>query len=67
LFLFVAGARKIPAAESALIGTLELVLSPLWVWLLFQEQPTPPTFLGGALILVVVLWHTGRDWIAAAP
>ena len=31
--LFTAGARLIPAAETSLIGMIETVLGPLWVWL----------------------------------
>jgi drug/metabolite transporter (DMT)-like permease len=38
-FLFVAGVRRIPPAEAGLIATVEIVLAPLWVWLLFAENP----------------------------
>src|SRR5438445_324057 len=37
--LFMAGARWIPAAQSALVGMLETVLGPLWVWLVLNERP----------------------------
>src|SRR5438094_7862681 len=37
--LFMAGARSIPAAQSALVGMLETVLGPLWVWLVLNERP----------------------------
>ena len=33
LAMFVTGARLIPAALAALVGTLEPVLGPVWVWL----------------------------------
>src|SRR5256885_11519679 len=36
--LFLNGARLIPVAQSALIGMLETVLGPLWVWLVLEEQ-----------------------------
>ena len=39
LILFTAGARLIPAAQAGLITLLEVVLGPLWVWLIYREQP----------------------------
>jgi len=56
--LFMAGARLIPAAQSALIGMLETVLGPLWVWLLLSERPRAATLAGGALILAALLANT---------
>jgi drug/metabolite transporter (DMT)-like permease len=50
-----------PPAEAALIGTMEIVLTPFWVWLMFSEQPPVATFFGGAVILGAVLWHTAID------
>jgi drug/metabolite transporter (DMT)-like permease len=62
LVLFLAGAKRMPPAEAALIGTIEIVLTPFWVWLLFSEQPPIATFFGGAIILGAVLWHTAIDF-----
>jgi drug/metabolite transporter (DMT)-like permease len=56
--LFMAGARLIPAAQSALVGMLETVLGPLWVWLVLSEQPGVATLVGGALILAALLANT---------
>ena len=56
--LFMAGARLIPAAESSLIGMLETVLAPLWVWLVLGERPGPAALTGGALILAALLVNT---------
>jgi drug/metabolite transporter (DMT)-like permease len=53
--LFMAGARLIPAAESALIGMLEIVLGPLWVWLVLSERPGAASLAGGVVILAAVL------------
>jgi drug/metabolite transporter (DMT)-like permease len=53
--LFMAGARLIPAAESSLIGMLEIVLGPLWVWLVLDERPGTASLAGGALIFAAVL------------
>jgi len=37
--LFALGARYLPAVETALIGSLDAPLAPLWVWLAFDETP----------------------------
>ena len=58
LVLFIIGARHLPPAESALIGTTEVVMTPVWVWLLFSEQPPVATMIGGTVILAAVLWYT---------
>jgi drug/metabolite transporter (DMT)-like permease len=61
LILFTAGARLIPAAQAGLITLLEIVLGPLWVWLLYREDPGIPTLVGGAVILAAVLLHALAD------
>jgi len=62
--LFMAGARLIPAAESSLIGMLETVLGPLWVWLVLSERPAAASLTGGALILAALLVNTVVDLIS---
>lgn len=57
LGLLVVGARLLPAVETALIGTLEGPLAPLWVWLAFGETPGRQTLVGGALVIIAVLGH----------
>jgi drug/metabolite transporter (DMT)-like permease len=48
------GGRLIPAAEVALITLLEVVLGPLWVWLVLSERPGVATFIGGVVVLAAV-------------
>lgn len=55
--LFLAGSRRIPAAESALIVALDLVFGPSVVWAAFGEAPTREGLIGGAIVLVAVLGH----------
>jgi len=59
--LFMAGARLIPAAQSSLIGMLETVLGPLWVWLALNERPGAASLTGGALILAALLANAVID------
>ncbi len=50
-----AGARHLPASESALISALETPLGPLWAWLIFTELPALETVIGGAIILTAII------------
>lgn len=62
LAMFVTGARLLPAALAALIGTLEPVLGPLWVWLVHHEVPSERTLAGGAVVFLALLTHLYLDW-----
>jgi drug/metabolite transporter (DMT)-like permease len=62
LALFATGARLIPAAFAALLGTLETVLGPLWVWLIHDETPSTRTILGGAVIFAALIVHIGMEF-----
>ena len=55
--LFLRGARRIPAAMSGLILTLDIVLSPYWVWIFYNERVDLLTFVGGAIVMVAVAGH----------
>lgn len=55
--LFVFGARRVTPVETALIGALEVPITPLWVWLVFDETPSGATLTGGALVLLAVVGH----------
>jgi drug/metabolite transporter (DMT)-like permease len=63
--MFMIGARLIPAAESALLGMLETVLGPVWVWLVLNERPATGTMVGGALILGALLANTLIDLVTS--
>jgi drug/metabolite transporter (DMT)-like permease len=45
------GLRAVTAQEAVAIGLIEPVLMPLWVFLVWGEQPAWWTFVGGTLIL----------------
>ncbi len=70
LVLYTLGSRIVPAAELALLSSIEVVLAPVWVWLFLNETADRNTLVGGAFILVAVLWNgasrTRRSATAAA-
>jgi drug/metabolite transporter (DMT)-like permease len=49
--LLVLASRALLAPEIALLGLLEVVLGPLWVWLGAGEEPARSTLVGGAVVL----------------
>lgn len=65
LAMFAMGARLIPAALAALIGTLEPVLGPVWVWLVHGEVPSDRTVIGGSVVFVALFVHLLLDFLRA--
>jgi drug/metabolite transporter (DMT)-like permease len=61
MVMFTTGARMIPAAEAALLSTLETILGPIWVWIIFAENPGERTILGGLVVLAALVVHTLLD------
>lgn len=62
LAFFATGARLIPAAFAALLGTFETLLGPVWVWLVHAEVPSGRTILGGAVVFAALLVHIGLEF-----
>ena len=54
MVLYELGSRVVPAAESARLSNIEVMLAPLWVWLFLGETASSATFMGGAILLVAV-------------
>ncbi len=57
LLLYTMGSRWVPAAELALLSLSEVILGPLWVWLVFAESPGGLTLAGGAVLLAALVGH----------
>jgi drug/metabolite transporter (DMT)-like permease len=58
LVLFVTGARLIPAAQTALLGMIEPIFGPVWVFVAVGERPAVLTLVGGAIVVASVLANT---------
>ena len=72
MILFTLGSRLLPAVETALIGSLDAPLAPVWVWLAFGERPGHSTILGGILVFGAVLANVAlgarsRNAVPVAP
>jgi drug/metabolite transporter (DMT)-like permease len=62
LALFATGARRVPAAVAALLGTFEPLLGPIWVWLIHNEVPSARTIAGGTVVFVALLVHIALEF-----
>ena len=61
LGIYTMGARRLPSAQAALLSASEVPLSPLWVWVFFDEVPATETFIGGTLVLGAILWNIAAE------
>tara|TARA_B100000686_G_scaffold343019_1_gene423103 strand:- start:551 stop:1108 length:558 start_codon:yes stop_codon:yes gene_type:complete len=50
--------RFITAAEVNLFFLLEVILGPIWVWLVIKEQPSLETIIGGIIIIITIAIHS---------
>lgn len=62
LAFFATGARMVPAAIAALLGTFEPILGPIWVWLSHGEVPSTRTIIGGSVVFTALLVHIGLEF-----
>ena len=56
--LFLRGIAHVPATQASVVGMLEPVANPIWVFLLLGEAPSAFAVLGGAIVLGAVAWRT---------
>ena len=56
------GPQYMPGSHVTLIMLLEILLAPLWVWMMFRETPSTTTVMGGTLVLATVVAHS---WLGA--
>jgi drug/metabolite transporter, DME family len=54
----VAMARGVRSLDAGIVGYIEPMLNPIWVFLALGERPTKWALVGGAIIVAAVLVHT---------
>jgi drug/metabolite transporter (DMT)-like permease len=59
--IYMRGVRKVPAAEASLIGLLDTIFAPLWVWMIFTENPGDGAIIGGLVVLGAVIFQILGD------
>lgn len=56
--LFVQGLKHVTATQASLVGMLEPISNPIWVFLFLGERPGVFSILGGAIVLSAIAWRT---------
>lgn len=56
--LFAKGAKLTSPVSASLIGLLEAILNPVWVFLIYGEKVGKFALLGAVIILLAVIWNT---------
>lgn len=56
--LLILAPRYLPAPEVSLIKLSEMVLGPLWVWIVIGESPGLAALVGGGVLMVTLGVHT---------
>jgi drug/metabolite transporter, DME family len=56
--LFVRGIRHVTATEASLVGMLEPIANPIWVFLFLGERPALTAIAGGLVVLGAIAWRT---------
>ncbi|MBI1173549.1 EamA family transporter [bacterium] len=57
MILYTFGSRVVPSAELALLSNTEVMLAPVWVWLVLGETASAATFVGGAILLAAIVFN----------
>ena len=60
---FVRGLKYVTATQASLVGMVEPIANPIWVFLFLGERPSPYAIAGALIVLAAIGWHT----ITAAP
>ena len=61
-YLFTLGvARGVRSLDASIIGFIEPLLNPVWVFLVVGERPSQWALLGGTTIIAAILFHTLRN------
>ena len=56
--LFVRGIDTVTATQAALVGMVEPIANPIWVFLFLGERPGALSILGGLVVLGAIAWRT---------
>lgn len=65
--LFVRGIRWVTATRASLIGMLEPIANPVWVFLFLGEKPALASVVGGLVVLGAIAWRTLTGPTAPSP
>ena len=53
--------RYVPAPQVSLFLLLETILGPVWIWLVLNEEPTRYAIIGGVIVIITLITHSGQN------
>lgn len=59
--LWIEGTKRIPAAESGLLGSAETPIAIAMAWIILGELPPVASVIGAGIVLVTIVAHAGPD------
>ncbi len=65
--LIALGPRYLPAPEVAMFFLLDVVLTPIWVWMIFDEIPSTQALIGGAIVFTTLFVHGVWRYLSSKP
>lgn len=67
--LFLRGLARVTATQASIVGMLEPIANPVWVFLLLGERPSGPAVAGAVVVLAAVAWRAvgGRERVPVVP
>lgn len=57
MILYTLGSRVVSSAELTLLSNTEILLAPLWVWLIMGETASANILVGGSVVLAAILFN----------
>jgi DME family drug/metabolite transporter len=54
-------ARGVRSLDAGIVGYIEPLLNPIWVFLVLHERPTQWAIIGGGIIIIAVVCHMLRE------
>jgi drug/metabolite transporter (DMT)-like permease len=67
MIMFALSTSRIPAAEATLLCMTEVVLAPIWVWLLLDERMSLPSLAGGVILLSALFINAISGMMRSRP
>jgi drug/metabolite transporter (DMT)-like permease len=62
VILWTEGTRLVSAAESGLLGSMEVPLAILFAWLFIGETAPMASLVGGLIVIVAVFGYAAREF-----
>lgn len=67
MVLYTMGSKAVPAAEIGILSLAEVMLGPVWVWLVLGETTTRGTLVGAAILLGAIAFNAVSGARRTAP